>query len=116
MRARPSFFYFQPCKNMVKFKFTNVFCYLRKRNRGMKKFWIRTVTVIAVLFSVLAFGKMNTLAAPLAMPDGTVFDPIFYADNNADFIIADNIKSGNVPILLGAGINLFTDLICFDTD
>ncbi|MBR4580302.1 MAG: L,D-transpeptidase [Lachnospiraceae bacterium] len=50
----------------------------------MKKFWIRTLTVIAVLFSVLAFGKINTFAAPLAMPDGTVFDPIFYADSNAD--------------------------------
>ena len=50
----------------------------------MKKFWIRTLTLLAVLFSVLLFEKIDTQAAPLLMPDGTVFDPVFYADTYPD--------------------------------
>ncbi len=50
----------------------------------MKKFWIRTLTLLAVLFSMLLFGKIDTQAAPLLMPDGTVFDPVFYADTYPD--------------------------------
>ena len=50
----------------------------------MRKVWIYAVTLVAVILSVFAIGKIDTLAAPLAMPDGTVFDPVYYADSYAD--------------------------------
>lgn len=35
-------------------------------------------------FAVLFAFKVNVFAAPLRMPDGTIFDPVYYADNNKD--------------------------------
>ena len=50
----------------------------------MKKFWIRIVTLLAVCFSIMIFAKIDSQAAPLLMPDGTVFDPLYYAETYPD--------------------------------
>ncbi len=43
------------------------------------------------------------------------YDCNIVANNNVDFVIADNIKSGNVPVLLG-GAESSVCHMCFDID
>lgn len=43
------------------------------------------------------------------------YDCNIVANNNVDFVIADNIKSGNVPVLLG-GAESSVCYMCFDID
>lgn len=44
------------------------------------------------------------------------YDCNVIANNNVDFVIADNIKSGNLPILIGSGANAFMSGMNFDLD
>lgn len=42
------------------------------------------------------------------------YDCDIVANNNTDFIIAQNVKSGQVPVLIGGGENSFVDKMNFD--
>ena len=53
----------------------------------MKKFLSR-LAVFVLFVGIMATAKINASAAPLNMPDGTIFDPIYYADNNPDLKMA----------------------------
>lgn len=44
------------------------------------------------------------------------YDCDIVANNNTDFVIADNVKIGNVPILTGAGTQSFVCDMSFDID
>lgn len=44
----------------------------------------------------------------------TGYDCNIVANNNVDFVIADNIKSGNVPVLIGSGASSFVSDMNFD--
>ena len=51
----------------------------------MKKFNIfRLFLLLLVTIGLLSTLKFESKAAPLNMPDGTIFDPIYYADTYGD--------------------------------
>ena len=51
----------------------------------MKKlFGLRPLLLLILAFGLLLSLKATVKAAPLNMPDGTVFDPIYYADTYPD--------------------------------
>lgn len=50
----------------------------------MKKLWMRLSAVLILALAVLVFAKTEAKAAPVVTPDGTVFDPEFYANTYAD--------------------------------
>ena len=53
----------------------------------MRKIRNRVILPLLTLFAVLGvlcISRAHVFAAPLNMPDGTVFDPVFYADSNRD--------------------------------
>lgn len=52
----------------------------------MKRWGKRLLQALAILFLVAGLGGMKAEAAPRTMPDGTVFDPEYYASTNPDVV------------------------------
>ena len=51
----------------------------------MKKlFGLRPLLLLIIALALVSSLTINANAAPLNMPDGTVFDPIYYADTYSD--------------------------------
>ena len=50
----------------------------------MKKLFVRLAAMLALALAVIAVGKVQVKAAPVVTPDGTVFDPEFYANTYPD--------------------------------
>ena len=66
------------------------------RKQGSKRsIWtVLAFLIFAVAFAIPCTAKINAFASPLSMPDGTVFDPVFYADSNPDLKMAYGYNGG----------------------
>ena len=60
----------------------------------MKKGITRLALTVVWAFTVIVIGKFSVSAAPLQMPDGTIFDPVYYADSNTDLKIYYGYNGG----------------------
>ena len=60
----------------------------------MKKILSHLILAIVIVTDVFAIGAFKSNAAPLSMPDGTVFDPVYYADTYADLKAAFGYNGG----------------------
>lgn len=60
----------------------------------MKKILSYAAVALSVMIAVLTIGAFKAEAAPLSMPDGTVFDPVYYADSYADLKAAFGYNGG----------------------
>ncbi len=60
----------------------------------MKKGWMRLLVLLILTAGIFLTGKISAKAAPLAMPDGTVFDPVYYAETYPDLKTAFGYNGG----------------------
>ena len=60
----------------------------------MKKILTYAAVALSVIIAVLTVGAFKAEAAPLSMPDGTVFDPVYYADTYGDLKAAFGYNGG----------------------
>ena len=48
----------------------------KEEMKKMKKGIVTLFGSLVLMFSIILIGKTNVSAAPLRMPDGTIFDPV----------------------------------------
>ena len=60
--------------------FRRVECTMKKLHQGT----IGTVAAACAVAALVAMNPARTVAAPQSMPDGTLFDPVYYAASNPD--------------------------------